>query len=174
MCDDLCNLEHGLARGCFGPVIANGSFTSIPAVAGQHSRARWRRNLRSAVRYSPVPREGKARGKEPRSFFWTGRVGPNRAGARARSGVVLGNIGPVSSWGRRARGRSHLQGVSRRVRTRASLRRKLWSAGTETGEARRRATGLGLANLPQLGIEIFVPNGENGPGRASIQSLKDR
>jgi class 3 adenylate cyclase len=33
---------------------------------------------------------------------------------------------------------------------------------------------LALRMCPQLGIEIFAPNGENGPGRASIQSLKDR
>ncbi len=137
--------------------VLEGRFTSIPAVAGQHSSARWR-NLRSAVKYSPVPREGKARrGKKTCSFFWTGRVGPNRAGARARSGVVLGNIGPVSSWGRRARGRSHLQGVSRRVRTRASLRRKLWSAGTETGEARRRATGERHRRLIPLGDRLRLP-----------------
>jgi hypothetical protein len=39
-------------------------------------------------------------------------------------------------------------GSAGRLLPRASLRRKFWSAGTETGESRRRATGLGLANAP--------------------------
>jgi hypothetical protein len=33
---------------------------------------------------------------------------------------------------------------------------------------------LALRICRQRGIEIFAPNAENGPGRASIHSLKDR
>jgi hypothetical protein len=31
-----------------------------------------------------------------------------------------------------------------------------------------------LRMCPHLGIEIFAPDAENGPGRASIHALKDR
>jgi hypothetical protein len=45
----------------------------------------------------------------------------------------------------------------------------------ERQHGRPGASELRLSSLcPHLGIEIFAPNAENGPGRASIHSLKDR
>src|SRR5271156_296723 len=102
--------------------------------------------------------QGRAPAGETRGLDYPGVVGPDRTAQWFAQRVCEPSVPHWGQWlyfpvalptieHRQIEGWATVEGG---LLPRASLRRKFWSAGTETGEARSRATGLGLANVPAL------------------------